>query len=83
MANIKSFEQLDSRKFAGELCEKVGRIIDEGKMKRNYRHIDQMEGSSGSIMDNMAEGFERGARGEFICYLGYAKGSCGEFRSQL
>lgn len=34
-------------------------------------------------MDNIAEGFERGTRAEFIQFLGYAKGSCGEFRSQL
>jgi four helix bundle protein len=34
-------------------------------------------------MDNIAEGFERGTRLEFIQFLGYAKGSCGEFRSQL
>src|SRR5882757_8166332 len=59
MATIKSFEELDSWKFARELCEKVGKIIDDGRMKRKYRLIDQMEGSSGSIMDNIAEGFER------------------------
>jgi four helix bundle protein len=34
-------------------------------------------------MDNIAEGFERGTRAEFIQFLGYSKGSCGEFRSQL
>ena len=34
-------------------------------------------------MDNIAEGFERGNRGEFITFLGYSKGSYGEFRSQL
>lgn len=34
-------------------------------------------------MDNIAEGFERGTRSEFIMFLGYAKGSCGELRSQL
>jgi four helix bundle protein len=34
-------------------------------------------------MDNIAEGFERGTKGEFLLFLGYAKGSSGEFRSQL
>jgi four helix bundle protein len=34
-------------------------------------------------MDNIAEGFERGTRAEFIQFLGYSKGSCGELRSQL
>jgi four helix bundle protein len=83
MAVIKKFEEMESWKLAKELCEKIGKIIDTGRMKRNFRLIDQVEGSSGSIMDNIAEGFERGMRGEFITFLGYAKGSCGEFRSQL
>ena len=34
-------------------------------------------------MDNIAEGFERASRMEFMQFLGYAKGSCGELRSQL
>ncbi len=83
MATIKSFEDIESWKKAREVCRILGKIIDEGKFRRSYRLIHQVEGSSGSVMDNIAEGFERGTRAEFIQFLGYAKGSCGELRSQL
>ncbi|TMI64688.1 MAG: four helix bundle protein [Bacteroidetes bacterium] len=83
MATIKTFEDIESWKIAREICTVIGKHIDEGKFKKNFRLIDQMEGSSGSIMDNIAEGFERGTRAEFIQFLGFAKGSAGEFRSQI
>ena len=83
MATIKTFEDIESWKKARELCNLIGKIIDEGKFKNSFRLINQVEGSSGSVMDNIAEGFERGTRAEFIQFLGYAKGSCGELRSQL
>ena len=83
MATIKRFEELDAWKVSRELCDKIGKIIDSEALKKNFRLIGQVEGSSGSIMDNIAEGFERGSRAEFIVFLGYSKGSCGELRSQL
>ena len=83
MATIKTFEDIESWKLARKLCKKTGELIDSGRFKKSYRLIDQIDGSSGSVMDNIAEGFERGTRKEFINFLGYAKGSCGEFRSQL
>lgn len=83
MATIKCFEDIESWKLSRELCKKLGALIDRGDFRKCYRLIHQIEGSSGSIMDNIAEGFERGSRAEFIQFLGYAKGSCGELRSQL
>lgn len=83
MATIKSFEDIESWKLARELCKKTGELIDNGNFKKSFRLIDQIDGSSGSVMDNIAEGFERGTRKEFIQFLGYAKGSCGEYRAQL
>jgi four helix bundle protein len=83
MATIKRFEDLEMWKISRSLCSDIGDLIDADKFKKNYRLIGQIEGSSGSIMDNIAEGFKRGTRAEFIVFLGYAKGSCGELRSQL
>ena len=83
MATIQSFEEIESWKKAREICMILGKLIDEGKFRKSYRLIHQIEGSSGSIMDNIAEGFERGTKAEFITFLGYSKGSCGELRSQL
>lgn len=83
MSTIKTLEDLDVWKVSRELCDKIGRLIDNGLFKNNFRLIGQIEGSSGSIMDNIAEGVERGSRLEFIQFLGYSKGPCGELRSQL
>ncbi len=83
MASIKQFEDIEAWQLSRILCKEGGNIIDSGSFKNSYRLIAQIESSSGSIMDNISQGFERGTRAEFIQFLGYAKGSCGEFRSQL
>lgn len=77
MATVNCFEELQCWIRAREVCKYLGTLIDQGNFKKCYRLIHQLEGSSGSIMDNIAEGFERGSRAEFIQFLGYAKGSCG------
>jgi four helix bundle protein len=83
MSTIKRFEDLEVWKESRRLNKIIGCLIQKKKFEHNFRLINQIEGSSGSIMDNIAEGFERGTRGEFIQFLGYSKGSCGELRSQL
>ena len=83
MSTIEKFEEIISWQEARVLNKNVGKLIDEERFKKNFRLIGQIEGSAGSIMDNIAEGFERGGNKEFIQFLYIAKASCGEFRSQL
>ena len=82
MASFKRFEQILSWQKARELNKIIGKYIED-RFSRNYRLINQIEGSAGSIMDNIAEGFERNGNKEFLQFLYISKGSCGEFRSQL
>lgn len=70
-------------KISKKLNVIMGKLIDEKKFQHNYRLINQVEGFAGSIMDNIAEGFERNGNKQFIRFLYIAKGSCGELRSQL
>ena len=49
----------------------------------DYDLVRQIRRASGSVMDNVAEGFGRGGRGEFVQFLGIAKGSVTEVKSQL
>ena len=83
MATYKRFEDLpiwqDARVFAKQIFE----ASKKGEFSKEYRLCSQIRASSGSIMDNIAEGFERDGNGEFKQYLYIAKGSCGETRSQL
>jgi four helix bundle protein len=80
---IEKFEDLEIWQLAHELTRQVYEITNSGKFNKDYRFRDQIRAASGSIMDNIAEGFERGGNKEFTQFLFVAKGSCGETRSQL
>jgi four helix bundle protein len=79
---IERFEDLEVWKEARELCIFIKVITDIENFSKDFRFRDQIKASSGSIMDNIAEGFERDGKKEFIQFLSIAKGSCGETRSQ-
>jgi four helix bundle protein len=83
MATITNFEELDIWKIARKLCQEVNKIITTTALQNGYKLRNQINASSGSIMDNIAEGFERGGKNEFRQILSIAKGSCWESRSQL
>lgn len=83
MATINTFEELDIWQLGREICQDVWDKFENTSLGKDFELRNQMNGSSGSIMDNIAEGFERNGRKEFIQFLSYSKGSCGELRSQL
>jgi len=83
LGTINRFEDIISWKEARELNRILRKLIKEKRFEKNFGLISQIERSAGSIMDNIAEGFERGGNKEFIQFLYIAKGSCGELRSQI
>ena len=83
MATITKFEDLEIWQFARILSKKVYALTFKEPLATDFRLKDQMRGSCGSIMDNIAEGFERGSRLELINSLSISKGEVGELKSQL
>ena len=83
MATIQKFEDLEVWKKARILSNKVYPLTFIEPIASDFRMKDQMRGSVGSIMDNIAEGFERGSKLEFINSLTISKGETGELKSQL
>lgn len=83
MATIERFEDVKAWQNARELCKMIHHFTLKTAFSKDYRLVGQIKGSSGSIMDNIAEGFERNGKKEFLQFLSISKGSCGETRSQL
>lgn len=64
------------------LCNGIYEIIENTGLKNNFKLSNQIDGSSGSVMDNIAEAFDRNRNKEFLQFLSISKASCGEIRSQ-
>jgi len=83
MATINRFEDLEIWKEARRLAKEVHLIAIHTELRSDLRFKNQIKDSSGSVMDNIAEGFERDGNLEFRQFLSIAKGSARETRSQL
>ena len=83
MARIESFEELKSWQQVRELCKIVFELTKKDRFSKEFSLKDQIKRSSGSVMDNIAEGFERSSNKDFRRFLFIAKGSLSEVKSQL
>ncbi len=69
--------------MARELVKRVYFVSSKGNFAKDYKFCSQIQSAALSVSSNIAEGFERGSKQEFIRFLMIAKGSCAEVRSQL
>jgi len=83
MATINRFEDLEIWQLAFNQTKDFDLLVETTPLAKDYELRNQMNSSSGSVMDCIAEGFERSGNSEFKNMLVMAKGSNGEFRSQL
>ena len=83
MAGITRFEEIEAWKASRQLTNMIYKLTEQGAFARDYGLKDQIRRASVSIMSNIAEGFESRTDIQFINYLGHAKASTGEVRSQL
>lgn len=82
MATIQKFEDLEIWQKARSLGQRIYSLTFK-PIANDFRFKDQLRGTCGSVMNNIAEGFERNSKLEFINSLTISKGEPGELKSQL
>jgi len=80
---IEKFEELDSWKKARELANMIYDLTDQKGFRRDLQLCGQVRDASGSVMHNIAEGFDAGSDTEFIRFLKISRRSASEVQSQL
>jgi len=83
MSEIRRFEDLEAWKFGRKLTKAVYSLTLNENFSRDFGLVDQIRRASVSVMNNTAEGFERGSNKDFVRFLFIARGSAGEVRSLL
>lgn len=83
MAHYKFFKELEVWQRARIICEDLYEIYLSGDLQKDYGLWNQINKSTGSIMDNIAEGLYKDGNREFIQFLSIAKAGIAESKSQL
>ena len=83
MPTVSNFEDLEIWQLARQQAIAIFQSYSQEPFSKDWELRNQINASSGSVMDNIAEGFERSGNKEFTNFLIISKGSNGEVRSQL
>ena len=80
---IKRFEDIEGWQIGRELTGRIYEVTKRGNFAKDFGLKDQIQRASGSVMHNIAEGFDGGSNAEFIRFLRYSQRSASEVQSQL
>lgn len=83
MSGARKFEDLIAWQKAREMTKLVYETTRQGAFARDFSFSNQMQRAAVSVMSNIAEGFQRNGRAEFLHFLSVARASCAEVRSHL
>jgi len=83
MAKIERFEDLQSWQKARQLANLIYDLTAHSHFAKDFRLSGQIQAAAGSIMHNIAEGFDAGTNLEFIRFLKIARRSASEVQSEL
>jgi|ERR1044071_7070046 four helix bundle protein len=83
MSTVRKFEDFECWQLARKMDKELFPLTKQNGFERDFKLKDQILGSSGSIMDNISEGFGRRTNADFCRFLSYSHGSCDEIKSQL
>lgn len=80
---IQQFEDLKVWQLSKILVSNIYTITKQQNFKHDFDLVSQIRRAATSIMLNISEGFERKSTKDFINFLNFSKGSCGEVRAIL
>ncbi len=83
MAKVERFEDLKAWQKARELANVIYDLSERSTFAKDFRLRNQIQGAAGSVMHNIAEGFDSGSDPEFIRFLKMARRSASETQSEL
>jgi len=79
----KSFKELTVWQRAVQLTVAIYKLTSEFPDAEKFGLANQMRRASVSIASNIAEGYGKSSKGEYLLFLGHARGSCAEIETQL